>query len=87
MAITHETTPADSRRDSSAVRPFLTVEETAAVLRIGRNTCYELIRQGQIPHIRLGRTIRIPTHALMSWLGQPIVEIQQRGPYSLSQSH
>lgn len=50
---------------------LLTVPETARVLRIGRNTCYELIRQGRIPHVRLGRVIRVPRHALLNWLGQP----------------
>jgi DNA binding domain, excisionase family len=63
MATTQETTTPDSPRDTSAVRSLLTVEETAALLRIGRNTCYELLRQGQIPHIRLGRLIRVPRHA------------------------
>jgi len=51
-------------------RSLLTVEEAAAVLRIGRNMCYELIRQGQIPHVRLGRLIRVPRFGLESWVAQ-----------------
>jgi excisionase family DNA binding protein len=51
-------------------RSLLTVEEAAAVLRIGRNMCYELIRQGQIPHVRLGRLIRVPRFGLESWIAQ-----------------
>ena len=49
---------------------LLTVEEAASLLRIGRNTCYELVRQGRVPSIRLGRLIRVPRHALVNWLGQ-----------------
>lgn len=47
---------------------LLTVSEAAQVLRISRNTAYELIRQRGIPSIRLGRTIRVPRHALEAWI-------------------
>ncbi|MGH9421884.1 MAG: helix-turn-helix domain-containing protein, partial [Thermoanaerobaculia bacterium] len=64
-----------ARRTSGHVTPdpsqsLLTVEEAAAVLRIGRNMCYELIRQGQIPHVRLGRLIRVPRFGLEAWIAQ-----------------
>jgi excisionase family DNA binding protein len=49
---------------------LLTVEEAARLLRIGRNTCYDLIHQGQIPHIRLGRIIRVPRFGLESWIAR-----------------
>jgi excisionase family DNA binding protein len=49
---------------------LLTVEEAALVLRIGRNMCYELVRQGQIPHVRLGRLIRVPRSGLESWVAR-----------------
>ena len=58
---------------NTTIPALLTVDEAAAVLRIGRNTCYELVRQGQIPYIRLGRLIRVPRHALMSWLGEQTI--------------
>jgi excisionase family DNA binding protein len=44
---------------------FLTVEELAAWLRLGRNTAYEIVRRGEIPHVRFGRSIRIPKTALL----------------------
>lgn len=47
---------------------LLTVEEAAAMLRIGRNTAYELIARGELPHVRLGRLIRVPRHALERWI-------------------
>ena len=45
---------------------FLTVEQTAAVLGLGRNTTYDMVRSGRIKSIRLGRQIRIPKASLNS---------------------
>jgi excisionase family DNA binding protein len=42
----------------------LTPVETAKLLRIGRATVYEQIRQGTIPSIRMGRRILVPRRAL-----------------------
>jgi len=39
---------------------ILTVQEAAKFLRLKRSTAYELVRQGVIPSMRLGRQIRIP---------------------------
>lgn len=47
---------------------FLTVPEAARVLRLKRSTAYELVRQGAIPSIRLGRQIRVPRDRLLAWL-------------------
>jgi len=56
---------------ANAVPQFLTVEEAAAVLRIGRTSAYELARRWLatswregLPVIRLGRTLRVPQAAL-----------------------
>lgn len=45
---------------------FLTVEETAALLRKGRTSLYAAIERGQIPSVRVGRTLRVPREALLS---------------------
>jgi len=47
---------------------LLTVSEAARLLRISRNLAYELVAQGQLPHVRLGRVIRIPRHGLEQWI-------------------
>lgn len=47
---------------------LLTVEETAALLNVSRNTIYSLIREGTIPHVRLGRSIRVPRFGLERWV-------------------
>ncbi len=38
----------------------LTVEQAAEVLGIGRSTAYELVRSGDLKHIRLRRRIVVP---------------------------
>jgi excisionase family DNA binding protein len=37
----------------------MTVEEGAAFLRVGRNQLYDAIGRGEVPHRRIGRTIRL----------------------------
>ena len=44
---------------------FLSVEQLAAVLGIGRNTAYNLIRSKRIFSVRVGRQIRIPKSAII----------------------
>ncbi len=49
---------------------LLTVREAAELLRISRNLAYELVAQRRLPHVRLGRVIRIPRHALETWINK-----------------
>jgi excisionase family DNA binding protein len=44
---------------------FLSPEEFGAYLVLSRNTTYELLRRGEVPHRRFGRAIRIPKTALL----------------------
>ena len=46
----------------------LSVEETANLLGISRNSAYEAVRQGQIPSLKIGRRILIPRLALENLL-------------------
>jgi excisionase family DNA binding protein len=48
----------------------LTVEEAAEALRISRGSAYEAVRTGDLPHVRIGRTIRVPRAALLALLGE-----------------
>ena len=45
-----------------------TVLELAAVLQIGRNAAYDLVKSGAIRSIRIGKSIRIPKSALEEYL-------------------
>jgi excisionase family DNA binding protein len=46
----------------------LTVREAAAILRVGRNQLYQAIARGELGAVRIGRSIRIPKHALLDLL-------------------
>jgi len=41
-----------------------TVEETAKLLGIGRNSAYEAVARGEIPVIRVGKRLLVPKAAL-----------------------
>lgn len=41
-----------------------TVTQTAALLGISRTHAYELVARGDVAHVRLGRRIVVPRHAL-----------------------
>lgn len=49
-------------------RPTLTVPECASVLGVSRDVAYEAVRRGEIPSLRLGRRIVVPTAALRRML-------------------
>ena len=59
----------------------LTVEEAAQVLRIGRGAAYEAVRRGDIPAVRVGRSLRVPRHQLDAMLGiePPAVRCEEGG--------
>jgi excisionase family DNA binding protein len=48
----------------------VTVEESGEILGIGRNSAYEGVNSGQIPSIRVGRRIVVPTAQLRRLLGE-----------------
>jgi excisionase family DNA binding protein len=50
------------------VDDVLDVEGATQLLRIGRNTVYELVGRNEIPHRRLGKQIRFSRAAIMRWL-------------------
>ena len=47
----------------------LTVEEAGIVLGVSRSHAYEMVRQGLLPAIRLGKRWLISKRALMQMLG------------------
>ncbi len=49
----------------------LTVADVCGLLRVNRNTVYELVRTNAIPHTHLGRAIRIPRDALRQHIENP----------------
>lgn len=47
---------------------MLTVRQVADLLRIGRNTAYELVRAGLVPSVKIGRQIRISKQAVIDYI-------------------
>jgi excisionase family DNA binding protein len=45
-------------------RLTMTVEEAGVALGISRSHAYELVRQGELPSLRLGRRVVVPIAAL-----------------------
>lgn len=48
----------------------LTIEEAGAVLKLGRSASYAAARRGEIPTIRIGRSLRVPRQKLAQLLGE-----------------
>ena len=59
------------------VKLLLKVSEAGEMIGVGRSRMYEMIYTGDIPSIRIGKSIRIPKRALESW-----VEERQGSPIS-----
>ena len=49
-------------------RELLRAEEVARVLSVGRSKVFEMFRAGELPVIRLGRSVRVPKRALEAWI-------------------
>jgi excisionase family DNA binding protein len=47
---------------------YLKVPEVAEVLRIARSRAYELVGEGEIPSVRIGRSVRVSRRELDRWL-------------------
>ena len=48
----------------------LTPEEVARELKLSRNATYEALKRGEIPHVKIGKLIRIPRSSLQKLLGE-----------------
>ena len=48
----------------------ISITETAKLLGLGRNSCYEAARRGDIPTVIIGRRILVPVAALQRMLSE-----------------
>jgi excisionase family DNA binding protein len=52
------------------LRPaLLTVKQAARVLNLGRSTVYQLIADGRLEVVHIGRSTRVPTDAISKLIG------------------
>ena len=49
-------------------REYLKVPEVAEMLQIARSRAYELVGSGEIPSVRIGRSVRVSRKELDRWL-------------------
>lgn len=49
---------------------LLTVAEVSALLRVSKMTIYRMVHAGDMTHVRVGRSFRIPAEAVQRILGR-----------------
>jgi excisionase family DNA binding protein len=65
-------TPTQAINNSAVSLVFLTVEQVAKRLYVGRSTAYNMVNSGEIPSVRFGRLIRVPASALEQYLSNKL---------------
>ena len=53
---------------------LLSINEAAGRVSLGRTKLYELIARGEIPTVRIGRAVRVPTSSLEEWARRQVAE-------------
>lgn len=51
---------------------LLTISDVCKILRIGRNKAYELIRNNEIKHFHVGKSLKIPKVYLIEYIHESI---------------
>ena len=47
---------------------FMTVAEVASQMRVSKMTVYRLVHSGELEAVRVGRSFRVPEHAVEAYL-------------------
>jgi len=64
-----------SRMDSRLAEvKFLTVAEVAALMRVSKMTVYRLVHSGELQAVRVGRSFRVPEHAVHAYLKEAFTD-------------
>ena len=58
--------PAISEQDYRLLR----ADAVADLLALGRATVYNMMASGELPTIRVGRSVRVPAHRLREWIDE-----------------
>jgi len=65
-------------------RLLLRPAEAAEVLGVGRSKIYALLAAGELPGVRVGKSVRVPVAALERWVneraGEPALTVEAGGP-------
>ena len=60
-------------------RLLIKPKEAAEALCLGRTKIYELIADGTIPAVRIGKSIRVPVKELLEWVNRQSNGSQDEG--------
>jgi excisionase family DNA binding protein len=66
------------RRESDDV-VLLRAVEVSRLLGLSRSQVYEMMGDGRLPIIRIGRSIRVPKRALSEWIAANTQAVQKGG--------
>lgn len=55
---------------------LLTVDEAATFLRISRAKAYQLCATGDLPTVRMGRSVRVRRDHLIAWLDERSARVE-----------
>lgn len=67
-------------RDLGQPAPLLlTRREAAQALRISERKLWELTQRGDIPHVRVDRSVRYPVHELREWVKSQTKQTDRAG--------
>jgi excisionase family DNA binding protein len=53
---------------------LLTVAEVAQIMRLSKMTVYRMVNSGQLPALKMGRSVRIPEHVVDDYLRRSFVD-------------
>jgi excisionase family DNA binding protein len=60
-------------------RLLLRPAEAAEAIGVSRSRVYELLASGELPSIRVGRTVRVPVAALHAWINEHLKKTSGAG--------
>jgi excisionase family DNA binding protein len=64
----------------------LTIDEVARVLKISKASAYLAVSRGQLPSLRIGKSLRVPEAALARLLADPRPEQRKTRPARWAQT-
>jgi excisionase family DNA binding protein len=71
--------------DAAAAARLLTIPDAARLLSVGRSTFYELIADGRIEVVHIGRSARVSVGALVAFV-RSLSTTVSASPYALNRS-
>ncbi len=60
--------------DTRNPRLLIRVSEAAEILSVARLKAYLMVQTGEIPSVRLGKSVRVPVQALNEWVQRQVAE-------------